>query len=99
MAGRAIIPAFSPRSKASTARAAPRRWSRTFVDRRHPRRRWPLRSVSEIADRFLEQSSARAGAPVAHEKRVVLERFLDIAGDPDAASASLRALADDCGLD
>lgn len=57
------------------------------------------RSVSEIADRFLEQSSARAGAHMAGEKRVVLENFLDIAGDPDAASASLRALADDCGLD
>lgn len=57
------------------------------------------RSVSEIADRFLEQSSARASEDVAAEKRAVLEQFLAISGDPDAASARLRALAADAGLD
>lgn len=57
------------------------------------------RSVGEIADRFLEQSSARAGAELAAGKRAVLENFFEIAGDPDAASAALRAMAEDHDLD
>ncbi len=56
------------------------------------------RSAAEIAERFLEQaaSKGRSGLPV--EARAVLQRFLAIEGDPDAASASLRTLADDAKL-
>ncbi len=56
------------------------------------------RSVGEIADRFLEQASMKADSSAPLEKRDVLARFLDIAGDPDSASARLRALAHDAGL-
>lgn len=57
------------------------------------------RSAGEIADRFLEQASARADAGVNADQREVLKSFLEIAGHPDAASASLRALAHDAKLD
>jgi ATP phosphoribosyltransferase regulatory subunit len=57
------------------------------------------RSAGEIAERFLEQASARSGPPVSGEQRAVLERALAIAGDPDAASAQLRALCAEAGLD
>jgi len=53
------------------------------------------RSVGEIADRFLEQAAARAEAGVNSEQQAILRRFLAISGDPDAASAALRALAGD----
>jgi ATP phosphoribosyltransferase regulatory subunit len=55
------------------------------------------RTASEIADRFLDQAAARSGAP--KEKRAILERFLGIGGDPDAASQQLRKLAADAQLD
>ena len=57
------------------------------------------RSANEIAERFLEQSSLKAGAAVSAEKRQVIERFLAIAGDPDEASSQLRKLATDATLD
>ena len=57
------------------------------------------RSANEIAERFLEQSSLKAGAGVSVEKRQVIERFLAIAGDPDEASSQLRKLATDATLD
>ena len=57
------------------------------------------RSAGEIADRFLEQASARADSGVNADQREVLKSFLEIAGHPDAASASLRALAHDAKLD
>jgi len=56
------------------------------------------RDVSEIADRFLEQASQRAGG-VSDEQTAVLRRFLGVAGDPDAASRALRDLAKDARLD
>jgi ATP phosphoribosyltransferase regulatory subunit len=51
------------------------------------------RSVAEIAERFLEQSSLGASAKLPREVRGVIERFLAIQGDPDEAAAELRALA------
>jgi ATP phosphoribosyltransferase regulatory subunit len=56
------------------------------------------RSVSEIADRFLEQSTLKGGA-LPRDALGVIKRFLAIAGDPDDAVAQLRALADDTKLD
>jgi ATP phosphoribosyltransferase regulatory subunit len=57
------------------------------------------RSAGEIADRFLDQAALRSGPGAASEKRAVLQRFLDIAGEPDAASGRLRKLADEARLD
>jgi ATP phosphoribosyltransferase regulatory subunit len=56
------------------------------------------RSAGEIADRFLDQAALRSGSGAPVEKRAILQRFLDIKGDPDAASRLLRALAADAGL-
>jgi ATP phosphoribosyltransferase regulatory subunit len=56
------------------------------------------RSVAEIADRFLEQSTLKGGA-LPRDALTTIKRFLAIAGDPDEAVAQLRALADDAGLD
>src|SRR5256714_661034 len=55
------------------------------------------RSVSEIADRFLEQSTLKGGA-LPRDALNVIKRFLSIAGDPDHAIAQLHALADDAKL-
>jgi len=56
------------------------------------------RSVAEIADRFLEQSTLKGGG-LPREKREAIRRFLAISGDPDDALAQLRALAADAKLD
>ncbi len=56
------------------------------------------RSVSEIADRFLEQSTLKGGA-LPRDALKTIKRFLAIAGDPDDAVAQLRALAADAKLD
>ena len=55
------------------------------------------RSVSEIADRFLEQSTLKGGA-LPRQALELIKRFLAIAGDPNDAIAQLRALADDAKL-
>jgi len=55
------------------------------------------RSVSEIADRFLEQSTLKGGA-LPRDALNLIKRFLAIAGDPGEAIARLRALADDAKL-
>lgn len=55
------------------------------------------RSVAEIADRFLEQSTLKAGA-LPQDALGIIKRFLSIAGDPDDAIAQLRALAKDAKL-
>ncbi len=55
------------------------------------------RSVDEIADRFLEQAALGAGTGLPGETRALIERFLAISGDPDAAAVELRALAADSG--
>jgi len=56
------------------------------------------RTVSEIADRFLEQSTLKGGA-LPRDALKLIERFLAIAGEPDDAAAQLRALASDAKLD
>jgi len=56
------------------------------------------RSVAEIADRFLEQAALGAAAALPRETRLLIERFLGIAGDPDDAAARIRKLADDAGI-
>lgn len=56
------------------------------------------RSLDEIADRFLEQSTLKSGA-LPHEALTIIKRFLAISGDPDDALDQLRALASDAGLD
>lgn len=56
------------------------------------------RSVAEIADRFLEQAALGASAALPRETRLLIERFLGIAGDPDDAAARIRKLADDAGI-
>jgi ATP phosphoribosyltransferase regulatory subunit len=56
------------------------------------------RSVSEIADRFLEQSTLKAGE-LPRDALKTIKRFLAISGDPADAVAQLRALAADAKLD
>jgi ATP phosphoribosyltransferase regulatory subunit len=56
------------------------------------------RSVSEIADRFLEQSTLKGGA-LPRDALDLIKRFLAISGNPDDAIARLRALASDAKLD
>jgi ATP phosphoribosyltransferase regulatory subunit len=56
------------------------------------------RTVAEIADRFLEQSTLKGGA-LPRDALDIIKRFLAIAGDPDESVAQLRALAADAELD
>jgi ATP phosphoribosyltransferase regulatory subunit len=56
------------------------------------------RTVSEIADRFLEQSTLKGGA-LPRDALDLIKRFLAIAGEPDDAIGQLRALAADAKLD
>jgi len=56
------------------------------------------RSVAEIADRFLEQSTLKGGA-LPRDALNLITRFLGIGGDPIGAVAQLRALAADARLD
>jgi ATP phosphoribosyltransferase regulatory subunit len=56
------------------------------------------RSVAEIADRFLEQSTLKGGA-LPRDALQLIKRFLAIAGDPNDALRQLRALAADARLD
>lgn len=55
------------------------------------------RTVAEIADRFLEQSTLKSGT-LPRETLDKLQRFLAIAGSPQEALAALRALASDAKL-
>ncbi len=56
------------------------------------------RSIGEIADRFVEQAELGASDALPGETRALIERFLAVAGTPDDAVASLRALAEDAGI-
>lgn len=56
------------------------------------------RTVSEIADRFLEQSTLKGGA-LPRDALQLIERFLGISGEPDDVAAQLRTLASDAKLD
>jgi ATP phosphoribosyltransferase regulatory subunit len=56
------------------------------------------RTVAEIADRFLEQSTLKSGA-LPRDALTTIKRFLAISGDPDEAVAQLRSLASDTKLD
>jgi ATP phosphoribosyltransferase regulatory subunit len=56
------------------------------------------RTVAEIADRFLEQSTLKGGA-LPRDALGIIKRFLAIAGDPGEAVKQLRALAADAKLD
>lgn len=57
------------------------------------------RSAGEIAERFLVQAANATEGSLPAEALLALERYALIAGDPDHASAELRALADDAQLD
>src|SRR4051812_46041161 len=56
------------------------------------------RTVAEIADRFLEQSTLKSGA-LPHHALDLIKRFLGIAGNPNDAVKQLRALAAEARLD
>src|ERR1700749_3189991 len=55
------------------------------------------RTVAEIADRFLEQSTLKGGA-LPRDALTIIKRFLAIAGDPRDAVVQLRTLASDAKL-
>jgi ATP phosphoribosyltransferase regulatory subunit len=55
------------------------------------------RTIAEIADRFLEQSTLKAGA-LPRDALGTIKRFLAISGDPRDAIKQLRALAADAKL-
>ncbi|WP_439500072.1 ATP phosphoribosyltransferase regulatory subunit [Bosea sp. (in: a-proteobacteria)] len=56
------------------------------------------RSAGDIAERFLARAAEREN-PVNADVKAVLGQALAVAGDPDSASAALRALADQASLD
>ena len=57
------------------------------------------RSVAEIAERFLVQVAQTASPGFDGERRELLDRFLAVAADPDRASAQIRGLVREAGLD
>jgi ATP phosphoribosyltransferase regulatory subunit len=56
------------------------------------------RSAGDIAERFLARAAEREN-PVNADVKALLAQVLAISGDPDTASAALRALADQASLD
>lgn len=55
------------------------------------------RTVAEIADRFLEQSTLMGGT-LSRETLALIERFMTISGEPDDALAQLRMLTREAGI-
>jgi len=55
------------------------------------------RTVSEIADRFLEQSTLMGGT-LSRETLSLIERFMTISGEPDEALAQLRSLTSEAKI-
>lgn len=56
------------------------------------------RTAADIAERFLARAAEREN-PVNGDVKALLAQVLAVSGDPDAASAALRALADQASLD
>jgi ATP phosphoribosyltransferase regulatory subunit len=56
------------------------------------------RTVAEVADRFLEQATLKAGA-LPRDAISAIKQFLSIAGEPEAALAQLRKLATEAKLE
>lgn len=56
------------------------------------------RTAGDIAERFLARAAEREN-PVNGDVKALLAQVLAVSGDPDAASAALRALADQASLD
>jgi ATP phosphoribosyltransferase regulatory subunit len=56
------------------------------------------RSISEIADRFVEQAELGASSALPQDARALIERFLAVTGTPDDAAAALRALVADAHI-
>ena len=57
------------------------------------------RTAAEIAERFLEQAALKGASGLSADARETIGRFLAIEGEPDAAAAGLRRLADEARLD
>lgn len=57
------------------------------------------RTATEIAERFLEQAALKGGSGLSDGTRDVIERFLAIEAEPDAALVALNRLAKDAGVD
>ena len=56
------------------------------------------RSVSEIADHFLEQATLGAQVSLPRQTRALIEQFLGIAGDPESAAVKLNAFAREANI-
>jgi len=56
------------------------------------------RTVAEIADRFIEQATLAAGSGVPPETVRLIERYLEVSGEPARALDDLGALARGAGL-
>ncbi|MEZ2405255.1 ATP phosphoribosyltransferase regulatory subunit [Bosea sp. RCC_152_1] len=56
------------------------------------------RSAADIAERFLARAAEREN-PINGDVKALLAQVLGVSGDPDTASAALRALADQASLD
>ena len=57
------------------------------------------RSIGEISERLLSKADAGANDPLGGERKAIVETFLSIHGDPDAAALSLRAFAKNAKID
>ena len=57
------------------------------------------RSIAEISERLLAKADNGASDPLTGERKAIVETFLRVRGDPDAAVLSLRAFAKDAKID